>query len=377
MSKEGHYFTDIKIAQIILTQQEIKNFNINKDDNPTLFLGIEKIKNSTNNDFQRVTMEISILKENSDEITTEKIYQYGKILSKSSINSYKLKMDKATKFMRIQFASNSKNIIFSINDKKGIKENLKDIKYSSKSERGKTFITFKKPENKEFLYLNVFAKDENKFKDKLNNYVFKYINAEENTFREYPIYKNNSAINYQVTKGKRKRQSSYRITATFNKIEKDLDILYTLKAVNPSKLSEEEEINTIAITESDKVLSRIKNPKDKNGIITMNINLKNKDAKYIQVIAQIIDGPITEYVSYNSIIVKYPTNYKLIILIIIFVILLVIGITIFTMYYRKKHTNLYENVNKVSFQESRAEENKKEEDKVEQLLLDEDNKAIN
>ena len=377
LSKVGHYFTDIKIAQIILTQQEIKNFNINKDDNPTLFLGIEKIKNSTNNDFQRVTMEISVLKENSDEITTEKIYQYGKILSKSSINSYKLKMDKTTKFMRIQFASNSKNIIFSINDKKGIKENLKDIKYSSKSERGKTFITFKKPENKEFIYLNVFAKDENKFKDKLNNYVFKYINAEENTFIEYPIYKNNSAINYQVTKGKRKRQSSYRITATFNKIEKDLDILYTLKAVNPSKLSEEEEINTIAITESDKVLSRIKNPKDKNGIITMNINLKNKDAKYIQVIAQIIDGPITEYVSYNSIIVKYPTNYKLIILIVIFVILLVIGITIFTMYYRKKHTNLYENVNKVSFQESRAEENKKEEDKVEQLLLDEDNKAIN
>jgi uncharacterized membrane protein YciS (DUF1049 family) len=305
------------------------------------------------------------------------MYQYGKILFKSTINSYKLKMDKTTKFMRIQFASNSKNIIFSINDKKGIKENLKDIKYSIKSERGKTFITFKKPENKDFIYLNVFSKDENKFKDKLNNYVFKYINAEENTFIEYPIYKNNSNIKYEITRGKRNKQNVFRITVSFNKIEKDLDILYTLKAVNPSKLSEEEEINTIAITESDKVLSRIKNPKDKNGIITMNINLKNKDAKYIQVIAQIIDGPITEYVSYNSIIVKYPTNYKLIILIVIFVILFVIGITIFTMYYRKKHTNLYENVNKVSFQESRAEENKKEEDKVEQLLLDEDNKAIN
>ena len=94
-----------------MTQQEIKNFNINKGDNPTLFLGIEKIRNSTNNNFKRVTMEISVLKENSDEITTEKMYQYGKILSKSSINSYKLKMDKTTKFMRIQFASNSKNII--------------------------------------------------------------------------------------------------------------------------------------------------------------------------------------------------------------------------------------------------------------------------
>jgi len=377
LSKVGNYFSDIKIAQIILTQQEIKNFNINKGDNPTLFLGIEKIRNSTNNNFKRVTMEISVLKENSDEITTEKMYQYGKILSKTSINSYKLKMDKTTKFMRIQFASNSKNIIFSINDKKGVKENLKDIQYSTKSERGKTFITFKKPENKEFLYLNVFVKDENKFKEKLNNYVFKYINAEENVFIEYPIYKNNSAIKYQITKGKRKKQNTYRITATFNKIEKDLDILYTLKAVTSSKLSEEEESNTIAITESDRVLSRIKNPKDNNGIITMSISLKNKDAKYIQVIAQIIDGPITEYVSYDSIKVKYPMNYFLIILVAILAILLVIGIIIFTMYYRKKHINLYENVNKVSFQESRAEENKKEEDKVEQLLLDDDNKAIN
>jgi len=377
LSKEGKYFTDIKIAQVILTQQEIKNFNISKGDNPTLFLGIEKIKNSTNNDFKRVTMEISVLKENSDEITTEKMYQYGKILSKSNINSYKLKIDKTTKFMRIQFASNSKNIIFSINDKKGSKSNLTDIKYSFKSERGKIFITFKKPENKEFIYLNVFAKDENIFNDKLNNYVFKYINAEENTFIEYPIYKNNSAIKYEVTKGKRKKKDVYRITASFNKIEKDLDILYTLKAVTSSKLSNEEESNTIAITESDKVLSRIKNPKDNNGIITMNISVKNKDIKYIQVIAQIIDGPITEYVSYNSIVVKFPSKFLLIILITIFVILLVIGIVIFTLYYRKKHADLYENVNKVSFQESRADENKKDEDKVEQLLLDDNNKAIN
>ena len=377
LTKVGHYFSDIKIAQIILTQQEIKNFNISKGDNPTLFLGIEKIKNSTNNNFKRVTMEISVLKENSDEITTEKMYQYGKILSKSSVNSYKLKMDKTTKFMRIQFASNSKNIIFSINDKKGIKENLKEIDFSYKTERGKTFITFKKPENKEFIYLNVFSKDENKFKDKLNNYVFKYINAEENTFIEYPIYKNNSIIKYEITRGKRRKQNVFSLTASFNKIEKDLDILYTLKAVTSSKLSEEEESNTIAITESDKVLSRIKNPKDYNGIIIMNISLKNKDIKYIQVIAQIIDGPITEYVSYNSIVVKFPTNYLLFILIFIFVILLVIGIIIFIMHYKKKTKKLYENVNKISFQESRAEENKKEEDKVEQLLLDDDNKAIN
>ena len=372
LPKEGHYFSDIKIAQIILTQHEIKSFNISKGDNPTLFLGIEKVKNSTNN-FRRVTMEISILKENSDEITTEKMYQYGKILSKSSINSYKLKMDKETKFMRIQFASNSKNINFSINDKKGDKSNLADIKFSYKSERGKTFITFKKPENKEFLYLNIFAKDESKFNDKLNNYVFKYINAEENTFIEYPIYKNNSAIKYELTKGKTKK---YRITAKFNKIEKDLDILYTLKAVTSSKLSDEEESNTIAITESDKILSRIKNPKDNDGIITMNISLDNKDIKYIQVIAQIIDGPITEYVSYDSILVKYPTNYLWIILIPI-VVILVIGIVIFIMYYKKKHAKLYENVNKISFQESRAEENNKEDNKVEQLILEDDNKAIN
>ena len=96
--------------------------------------------------------------------------------------------------MRIQFAANSKNINFCISEEKGQKTNSTFNDFDAKIERGKIFITFKKPENCDYIYLNVFLSDKVRILDKrLNNYVFKYINAKNrNKFFEYTILGNSS-----------------------------------------------------------------------------------------------------------------------------------------------------------------------------------------
>ena len=58
--------------------------------------------------------------------------------------------------MRIQFSANSRNIDFAINNEKNKYENSTYINTEIKIERGKIFITFNKPINKDFIYLNVF-----------------------------------------------------------------------------------------------------------------------------------------------------------------------------------------------------------------------------
>ena len=354
LKANGTYDSALSVAQIYFKEDEIKN-NLNQINIPYLFLGIDKLENSYINKYKTVSMDISILKENSEEIITEKKYQFGKITNE--IKSYKLKIDKSNSYMRIQFASNNNNIVLSINTEKNNKKNSTNIKFDeTKYERGKLFITFKKPLNEDFIYLNIFSKDKNIDK-KLNNYVFKYINS-ENNFIEYPIAKNKPQIKYE------KNDNQNKITVKFNKIEKNnLNIIYSLKAI-PSKYSIKDEIiNTIAITESNCLIIKEKNPKDENDVITMSINTKDEEIKCVEVIAQIKDGSITEYVAYNPICFDKEEdknenkNYgiyfvfgftALMILIIVFIVLLVL---------KNKYKKMNDEINEISYKISRAEEN--------------------
>ena len=111
-------------------------------------------------------MELSVVPENSDIPVTEKLYQFGKIIDINTVNSYKLKVDNFTGFMRIQFSTNSPSVGFAISEEKGSKTNTTFTNTETKFAKGKGFITFNKPQ-KEFIYLNVFLKDSNQ---RINNY---------------------------------------------------------------------------------------------------------------------------------------------------------------------------------------------------------------
>ena len=92
----------------------------------------------------------------------------------TTINSFKLTADyNSTSYMRVQFSANSKYINFAINKKPNEKTNDTFEEYEAKKENGITFVTFRKPADAYYLYLNVFlAGDTNN--DKLKNFVFKW-----------------------------------------------------------------------------------------------------------------------------------------------------------------------------------------------------------
>ena len=98
---KGNYDSAIRVAQIYFSKEEITKFNLNKNDIPTLFLKIEKSKNSISNEYKRVSIEIYVIKENSDEIITEKNISIWEILN--GLKSYKLKIDKSTEYMASNF----------------------------------------------------------------------------------------------------------------------------------------------------------------------------------------------------------------------------------------------------------------------------------
>ena len=124
------------------------------------------------------------------------------------------------------------------------------------------------------------------------------------------------------------------------------------------------------MTESPSTVIKKNNSKEDE--ISVKIDKKNgRSFNYFQVIAQIRDGPITEYEAYNTYIIKETnepgnpdndnddddnSNTKVVVIIIIsavlFVIIIILVVVIFT--FNAKNKGLMDQVNKISFVQSGA-----------------------
>ena len=390
---KGVYDPVLEVGRILFSTEDLKKHQFSK---PTMYLSLEK--NKTYFSLDNLRVELSAIQENNDYPVTEKLYQYGKVKDKNTINYYRLKVDNTNGYMRIQFSRNSEYVKYAISDEKNVKTNSSYQELTTKEERGKIFITFKKPE-KDYIYLNVFLSDDAPSDDnRLNNYAFKYINSyEKSLFFEYPILNGNPKINPTFSRNKL-NVKFYRINNSTN-----VNIIYTLKIAKQWKLSSKENNCTIAISETDCLIKKKEN--DYNDTITIEIDNIGRNNSYIQVVAQIKDGPIIEYVAYEpyyNITNIGPTpppppksdtptsdtpnpdkksdttppppqtnNDKTVIWVIIglgagiFVILVILIVIV--LIYNSKTKNLMEQVNKISF----VQQDKKGND--ENLLLDDDN----
>ena len=355
---KGIFDPALKVGQIIFSEEDSNTFNIKSIENPNIYLSIEK-DSSIAYKLSKIRLELTAIQENNEVPVTEKLYQYGKLKDKKTINYYRLKVGNSKGYMRIQFSTNSKCVSYAVNNEKNQKENSKYDELTTKTERGKTFITFKTPNDREYIYLNVFLKDESRAEEVLNNYAFKYINADsKDKFFEYKISSNDPKLS--------KSEENNKIVVKFKKIEGDnLNIVYSLKCVESGKM-QKELLNTIAITETDSYVVDTKNNKDET--ISLSIDKNNKNYEYFQVIAQIIDGPIIEYVSYeplgdfsfyddflsNS---TKSSNKKTLYIIIgvsvgLLIIVVILVLVIFTFNARNK--DLMDQVQKISFVTSGA-----------------------
>ena len=391
LNVEGIYDPIIEVGQISFDKAYMNLYeNLNKS---TLYLSIEKTNNAEFT-LDKVRIELTAFQEDKDIPVTEKLYQYGKVFNKSAINYYRLKVDNTTGYMRIQFSRKSKYILYAINNEKNIKKNYSYEEWEVKEKRGKIFITFKKPVQ-EYIYLNVFLSEEAPENDnKLNNYVFKYMNSDDKAkFFEYPILNDNSKIKVNINEDNL-------LTVKFNRIDSKADIIYTLKVAKQWDLSSKEENSSIALSETESLFKKEFKPSGDE--ITMELDNIYKDYTYIEVIAQIKDGPIIEYVAYEPFYNSaqgekekekekekgkeeekgkenekeekqetpfYKKTEFLIIVIagsVIFIILIILIIIILV--YNCKAKDLYDQVNKISFvQEDKKGENNNN------LLLDDKN----
>ena len=387
---KGVYDPVIEVGQISFPSSYINLFE--KEDKPTLYLSIEKTNNAEFT-LNKVRVELTVFQEDVDIPVTEKIYQYGKVFNKNAINYYRLKVDNSTGYMRIQFSRNSKYIEYAINNEKNKKENTIYEDKDQKEESGKIFITFKKP-NKEYIYLNVFLSDDAPNDDtRLNNYVFKYMNSDDkNKFFEYKILNNNSTIRATISKDNK-------LIAKFNRIDSKnkVDIVYTLKVAKKWELSSKEENCSIALSETESLFK--KEQKASTDEIIMEMSNIYKNYSYIEVIAQIKDGPIIEYVAYepfnnpdqseqkkedtpkdkdtnkedkkgsDSDTKLFLKSWPFLIIVIVggvvFIILIILICIILC--YNSKAKDLYEKVNKISFVQTEKKDNN------DNLLLDEKN----
>ena len=360
----GSYDPAIKTAIVFLSYYITRDFNIKPEDNPTLYLSLQK-NIFVPKDYKNFNVEAQITRLNSGMVPVEKTYNYGVFMA-SNINYYKLKTDKNKKYMLIEIAFNSKYLDFSLNQA-ATRINMTNLVKSVVKARGKIFLTIDtKVTDLPFIYLNIFRKQK---ASHLLNYVFKYLNVEkEDDFIDYKILDDKNDLNIEEKTDS--KTSTTTISCTFNKLEIGYDkanITYFFKVVNNETHYYEEEYETIAVMESPYYTVYERNPKDLNGKITLTAE-GPKDTLanwvYLQVIAQIQQDTILEYVAYKGVKNLRPSPYNpeentsngisttafVVFAVIILVIIVALVVVVFII--QQKNKSLLNQVKHVSFQQN-------------------------
>ena len=297
---DDHYIPGVYDATLKAGSIQINKNNFTNVDNPVLLVAIRKDEKAQIS-FKRFRGEIGFNYVNSEDPVTQKLYQFGKIDNPSEPISYKLKTDsKFSNYVRVQFSTNSKNVDFSINSEKGNRDNETFDETIIKRTRGITYVTFRRPDEKEYLYLNIFVKETNDFNKQLANYVFKYMNAlNPEEFYEFKIMHNNPRLKVQKENGS--------VKVTFSPIAFDYqtaddlltNILYSVKIVPKSTYIPDERTDLIAITESPAIAKQFKHIGTDNR--TVEIEDVGEDYQYAQIVAALTRGSFIEYVTYQAV----------------------------------------------------------------------------
>ena len=324
----------LSAANIYLTNEEIKSFNITEDSWIVIY-----ISNNTNmNNIEKIILGSIISSTNDLIIPSERIYHYGQLGNEERI-VYKLKGKEDNHLMRLVFSCNSEYIGWSVrktNDYNDYMKNDTNLGFvTEKWNNGRELLTMYK-ENGEDIYLSIFYKDKRIIDLKLTNYIFKYINSAKNNFKNYII--KNDSINYNIEEKK----------IIINGISPSpSNITYYLKIVYKEDYVKNETINTIAISESNSNIIINGKINDNNNIEFILNNIEN-NIYYINAYSIIIEKNYDiEYLSYSGLIItdkikkKIKTSHKNLILsslIIGALIILIIFVGIFNYCRRKRRT---------------------------------------
>ena len=364
----GHYDPALKTAQIFLNEDAIRSFGIKPEDNPTLYISVEKGVEMKDEIFEKFNIEAQVSGVNDGILPVQKVYHYGRVRGTVwGFNVYRLKADKNRPFMRVQIAFNSENLDFSIANSAATRNNCTFLK--AEKARGKVSVTIKNDDEVEVYYLYIFKRSFTRTETYLNNYAFKYINAKsEDELFDYPILDNNPEIKYSETK---EEEYVDVIKCTFNRINVEpgtANITYFFKVVYNQTHYYGEDVNTVAVTESPYYTVYKRNPSyDDNGKITLTAKGDLSNWAYLNVIAQIQQNNVLEYVAYNGIkIIRPPPegsiedqsssdHSALFIVIGVILLLIVCGLVAAIFYFQFRNKKLLSQVKQVSFQKTNSQ----------------------
>ena len=361
----GSYDTALKTAQVMLTKESISAYNLKIEDNPTLYLSIDKNREIDDKVYDQFTVEVQFSKANEGVIPTEKVYHYGRVGDQSRMTFYKLRVDKQKPYMRVQIAFNSDYVNFYINDVYSYQRNNMTF-LEEKYGRGKSIVTIDTSKlNKEIIYL-VFFKTKTDAVNSLYNYAFKYINALKlDEFVDYKVLTNEELVIKENINKNQPEEST--ITCTFHRLDiprYSANVTYFFKVVNADSYLNGEKTDTIAVTESPYYSVYSRNPIDSDDLITLTAKGDFRRWSVLQVIAQVQKDTILEYVAYKG---KYTyrkpesggssssggsTTMFYVIAGILFA--LVVGLIIAIIIFKIKNEELVEQVKHVSFQNTNS-----------------------
>ena len=358
---EGTYDIALRTAQVMVPKEIISNFNLKQSDNPSLYLSIVKNKYVTNKEYDKFSIEVQFSKANEGVIPTEKVYHFGRV-GEDDINTYyKLRLDKLKTYMRIQAAFNSENVDFYISKTIFPRRNITFI--GEEKARGKIYVTIdtKDMKTQEYLFI-VFYKKKRDEDGLLYNYAFKYINSEK--LEDYVDYKIQTSEEFNIKENiNDKNPEESTIECTFHKLDVDkskVNITYFFKVVDAEDYLEGEYSDTIAVTESRYLSAFARNPEDKDGLISLTVKGQVSRWTILQVIAQIQQETILEYVAYkgrytyrepkNSVIKNESVDVTAFYIVVFILLALVIGLIITIVFFKIRNQNLLEQVKHVSFQ---------------------------
>ena len=332
---------------IRIKKEELKEFNINKEENPYLYIKLENSDNS--NLFKRINVEISANQENLLVPISENIYQHGILLAKETKKQYILKTNIKHPILILKFSSLQNELSIKLENELG-----QEIQsQSSKESNGKYIIFFNiHPEKENFVKLIIFNNSSSK-KDIM--YTFKYVNAiDTKSFIEYTI--DNDKINVNVKK------NNYQIKIAPIKIPENYNVKYFIKICNnQNKLIPKQ---SIAIDNCDtQLIKEFNNPKANGEKLIFELNNIGIIPTYIQVTAQIYNNGINEFLSYKIYEYKESNNEeddddddndKIIVLSVILGIffLIIVGLIIILLFNKKKSKDLNKEINTISFSDT-------------------------
>ena len=367
---QGVYDSSKRVGLLSLKSQDFKNVSIQDSESPNsknLVIQISKHNHDYINElFSHISIEGTVIQDNSIIPVTEKVYQHGKLKNGSDSIMYRLNVNKAQKTMYLIFSANSDLLDFNISSENNVDNDEIQNEFNENKiiSNGRIITHFNsKPDNNYYLILTIFKKDPNQDNENLTNYVFKYINVEDLSKVKFYSIEDPSIICTS--------ENNTNHLINIEPISCDTcTITYYVNLILRQSLIPNESFNNIAVIQSMAITAEFKgnNLQSENNKVNLKVEGINLDFAYVQVIAHINEDSINEYIAYNNITHQAqnntgPVNAKttsnktgLIVAISVvggvFLAVLIILIVVIVRF-NKKNKDLLNQVNSISFVDER------------------------